>query len=123
MKTLNQHIVACLLVLGFLTAGISPACHFVNGQMMSIEICKADGSVETIEVATGEEQGTPSQHQSKDECMYCYAFAAGKAIKAPAPQLIAAVPAQYLRNSGGLIIPQGLQAKHIQTTGPPNSVV
>lgn len=88
---------------------------------MAIEICKADGTVETIEIAIDGEQGAPSHEHdhAHNECMFCSSMAASKALTAPAPQLMAVIPARYLGNSGGLIIPQGLQAKHFQTTGPP----
>ena len=121
MKTLNQHIIGCFLILAFATMGISPACHFVNGTMQ-IEICKADGSVETIEVETGETAPADHSSHAQHDCMFCFAFTTAKADTTSAFTLIAAVPAHYLSNAGGLIIPQGLSAKAFLATGPPSLI-
>ena len=99
--------------------------------MALIEICKADGSVETIEVPadqspfeTADTSDTaPQDHEQKPDCLFCFATGTSKAAKTPAPALIAAIPAHYFSNAGGLIIPQGLQAKAFLSTGPPSLTV
>ncbi len=128
MNTKFRHYICAFLILGFATMGISPACHFVNGSAF-IEICKADGSVETVEVPADQApfetaDQTPSDHQDmQSDCLFCFANSHSKASKALATIIIAGVPAHYLSNSGGLIIPHGLQAKTFNATGPPSSIV
>lgn len=62
-----------LVILSIVTLGISPACAFVSGKM-SIEICKADGSVETIEVSSADFAPDSSSHEhqeTKKQCQFC----------------------------------------------------
>ena len=121
-------MICTLLILGFATMGISPACKFVNGSAF-IEICKADGSVETIEVPADQApfetaDQTPIEHQEmQSDCLFCFASSHSKASQAPALAFIAHIPAHYLPNAGGLIIPLGLAAKTNLPTGPPSSIV
>lgn len=128
MNTKYRHILCALLILGFATMGISPACKFVNGSAF-IEICKADGSVETVEVPADQApfetaDQTPIDHQDmQSDCLFCFANTHSKASKALAPTIIASVPAHYFSNSGGLIIPHGLDSKAFNATGPPSSIV
>ena len=132
MKLRSAPLLSALLILSFITAGISPACQFMSGGAMAlIEICKADGSVETIEVPAEQapfqtaDTQIPIKHPSSydHDCMACFASSPAIAANTPAPALIAALPAHYLSNGKGLITPQGLQTKTYLTTGPPSFFV
>ncbi|MBI1300793.1 MAG: hypothetical protein GC137_03950 [Alphaproteobacteria bacterium] len=67
-----------LLILAFATAGISPACNWVSGKTMLMEICTADGTVKTIEVSAAEygfEEEKPQQiTHLKNDCAFCFSF-------------------------------------------------
>lgn len=80
----------CLVILAFLTVGISPACKFISGQMSDIEICTPDG-LKTIQVAQDQtpEPAKPDHenHKKQDDCAFCFAQSHLKLAKAEPPAL------------------------------------
>ncbi len=79
MNLFAHKFLSVLLILAFLTAGISPACAFISGKTSLIEICASDGSLKTIEVSYNqavdiEESNGGSKHQTKkNDCAFCFA--------------------------------------------------
>jgi hypothetical protein len=85
-------IASFLIMLCLVTAGISPACQFISGGKSLIEICSADGTLKTIEIAAGQSPlQQPADDQKKthldNDCAFCFtqahqasASAAGNAI-------------------------------------------
>lgn len=120
MRTRFGKFCSFLLLLGFLTAGISPACHFVSGKFL-MEICTAEGDIKTVEVPVEDRQ---SRHAKKNsECMFCFASTNLKLVKASVMQVEASPGANYRGNGGGLFIPETLYTSHFKARAPPVPVV
>jgi hypothetical protein len=75
MKTPGHvFLLNCLLILAFVTAGISPACHFTNGKATYIEICSGL-ELKTIKVMDDESPlGDENHHEHADynPCAFCF---------------------------------------------------
>jgi hypothetical protein len=73
-RTGHVFLLNCLLILAFITAGISPACHFINGKTSYIEICSGL-ELKTIKVTEDE---SPLDHKSShnyadnNPCAFCF---------------------------------------------------
>ena len=73
-----QITIHALVALCLILTGLSPACHFKSGDTSFIEICKADGSVATVEVPASLDPFTdnaPKKHlpKAQKECSFCFA--------------------------------------------------
>jgi hypothetical protein len=75
-----------LLILAFITTGISPACKFISGQTdlqaSFIEICTAQG-IKMMSVPGDDGQSRPDQsgdHKKSDQCSFCFASAHSKTL-------------------------------------------
>ena len=130
MRTRFGKFCSFILILGFLTAGISPACHFVSGGLADengmVEICAADGSIKLISLAEAgllPEQAPRHQQSKSSDCMFCFASANLKLAKAKAVQIDALPGANYLRLSDGMFVPESLSALSFEARGPPATVV
>ena len=85
-----RNLLNVILITAFVLSGISPACKFMSGNAMLVEICKADGSVEVVSLdfgATGNEgapiKNTPADHQNmKNDCAFCFADSNIKTVAA-----------------------------------------
>lgn len=69
MRSFHVLVLAALVL-----SGASPACEFISGKSL-IEICAADGTLKTIEVAddqTPENHKQGNNHQSKPDCAFCF---------------------------------------------------
>jgi len=116
-----------LLILSFVTAGISPACAFVSGHASLIEICAADGTMKTVsltETQTGL-KASPALPQDKphknQECQFCFTASAG-ALDAPQAFVLSApLSADVLMIGAGSAIQKSAQATPFEATGPPFS--
>jgi hypothetical protein len=79
-----RQIIGFLLIAALGSFGISPACAFVSGKVTLIEICAADGSLQTVAVdESGQKVDKPapgSGHQAnkKHDCAFCTASAQAK---------------------------------------------
>ena len=75
---LTSQILNMLLVAAFVLSGISPACKFISGETLLVEICKSDGSVETVALnygANGEEPTRDNPEHApemKNDCAFCF---------------------------------------------------
>ena len=117
-RTRKNPLILTLLILAFATMGISPACAFISGTMMDVEICKPDGSVEIMQIDMGD-KSADHHAQNAGDCLFCFAHTNAKTLNNDAPVMRAFVTAGYLRVSSGLIIPQSLDHKSYLPTGPP----
>ncbi len=81
-----KRFIHCLVILAFLTVGISPACKFISGQMVDLEICTPEG-LQTIQIAADKtpEPQKPQKHQKTDDCAFCFAQTHLKLAKAEPP--------------------------------------
>lgn len=77
MRPFVHFLVVCALIL----AGISPACAFISGQTTIMEICTAQG-VKQITINDPAPADTTHDKKSGDDCMFCFAQAHGKSLKA-----------------------------------------
>lgn len=74
MKNSMRNFIHALAILSLVTAFISPACKFISGKW--IEICAADGSLQTIAVTDDRappEAPAKSRHKKPDSCAFCFA--------------------------------------------------
>jgi len=120
MRTRFGKICSLLLLLSFFTAGISPACHFVSGKIL-MEICKADGSIETVEMPVEERQQRHAKAQT--DCAFCFSSANLKPFISAGDKALSLKGSHYIKLSGGVYVPSGLTLKSYNAQGPPVSVV
>ena len=67
-----------LLIMGLITAGVSPACKFISGKADLIEICTAEG-LQKIAAAGHTSAPVKPVHQMADTCAFCLAAQTHKA--------------------------------------------
>lgn len=115
------------LIMAIVTAGISPACAFINGETSTIELCSPNGDVRVVEVpAEMDPFAEPAPAQDKhsaqdnmDDCTFCFAKTHAKSLSAVSSIKISFVLPRYLAVGGGTFIPQSLKAANFQPRGPP----
>lgn len=92
MQGKSKHIwLNCLILLAFISVGISPACKFISGQASFVEICGVDG-IKTVRLAADELPPEPVHHdKASSECGFCIASAHIKT--APAKTASIVIPA------------------------------
>lgn len=115
-------ILALLLVAAIATAGVSPACAFVGGKSLTVEICTEDGSIKTVTLAgkTGGETHKSGQHAHKDtDCAFCFSHNHNSAHLANA-SLGAPLSADYKMSGAGTAVPLVFSLKSFESTGPPS---
>ncbi len=106
-----------LLILGLVTAVISPACKFIAGQDGQMEICTAAGIIK-IAAPTGDNQKSPGQNDDMAACPFCvFAHHAGTqavtlAVLPSPPPLQKAFEPSARENilSGTISLPYGARA-------------
>lgn len=106
----NRVILSFLIIFSLVSMGISPACAFISGKSY-IEICKADGSVQRIEVDPSqnpaEPEKPPQDHEKiQKDCAFCFTASVGGKIISATTVSISPPPANYIR------ISQGVYAQH-----------
>ena len=119
----RQFYIHFLVVAAIVLSGISPACAFISGKS-SIQICAADGSIQTIEVDGAfdpfEEPAPLSEHlEAMEQCSYCFNADHQKASQLNVPVIGTALLPQYLVVSSGLAIPAGSNLRIYNPRGPP----
>jgi hypothetical protein len=115
------------IMIAIVTAGISPACAFMSGQMSLIELCSPDGSIRTVEVpAALDPLAVPAppheEHHALDnvdDCTVCFAKTQGKSLMAAEISLAALFLPRYLAVSAGTFVPQSMKAAYFQPRAPP----
>jgi hypothetical protein len=119
-----KFLVHILVMLSIVTAGISPACAFIGGKMSEIEICKSDGSVETIRVSDNQiPSSDQAPHKAQKECGFCTLTSQGKALGAVKPALIKAlVVSDAPAFSFNHIVFVSVRTP-FEATGPPSALV
>jgi len=105
-------------------AGISPACAFISGNSSFIQICAADGSVQSVEVDASldpfaEPAPVSSDLQAMEKCPFCFASAHQKYNQVQSHVIAMAVLPRYLVVSSGTSIPLGSKLSLYQPRGPP----
>ena len=115
------------VIMAIVTAGISPACAFINGQTSMIELCSPNGDTRFVEVSAAMDPfAVPAPAHEKhhaqdnmDDCAFCFAQSHGKSFSVnsnvSAPNLLPL----YLAISAGTFIPQSLKAANFQPRAPP----
>ena len=112
-----------LVVFSIVMVGISPACAFISGKSM-IEICKPDGTLQTIEVDVAfdpfAEKMPLSEHlENMEQCSYCFQFDKVKAHTIDAGLYSFNALPRYVVVSQGTAIPLGSDLRVYQPRGPP----
>lgn len=89
MRGKSKHIwLNFLILLAFISAGVSPACKFISGQSNLVEICGVDG-IKTIRLAADELPPEPVHHDKVSEgCEFCIAGAHVKTAPAKPASIV-----------------------------------
>lgn len=122
-KNLMKFFIQFFVIIALITAGISPACAFINGSKNWIEICSADGDIKRIQVSENETpipgSGDKSHNISLDECAFCMSHAFSKGALLNNSSWANIKPASYLKVSNGTAIPYSLKPDYFQARAPP----
>lgn len=99
-----RQFLCALVVLCISLSGISPACQFISGGTLTMELCRADGSYETVTVDENGNQvdeNAPAQNdrEAKSPCAFCFTSAHLQPINTGAPT----VPVPVLTGQTGLL--------------------
>lgn len=107
------------------TAGISPACAFVNGGKGFIQICDSEGDVKNIEVPEEylpflpEDKQTKQHENAVKDCTFCIFSATSKTFKTQNFPSLITVKGDYIAVSSGTLLPHSLDDAPFQPRGPP----
>jgi hypothetical protein len=116
------------LMMAIITAGISPACAFINGQTSMMELCSPDGDVRLVEVPAAmdpfaDNAPTPADdhhaQDNMDDCTFCFAKTQSKSLKAADAVISPLMLPRYLTVSAGMFIPASLKAANFHARAPP----
>lgn len=124
-----KFFIQILIVFAMVSAGISPACDFINGGSENgwIQICASDGSVKKVKVDAdlalfsqnkGEDK-TTHETAALDDCSFCFSHANGKTLAAHEASVSNPLQYSYLKISGGIFAPKSLKAQNFQPRAPP----
>jgi hypothetical protein len=119
---MNRAFISVLIIFALVSALVSPACAFMNGSMSMIEICAADGSVQTVAIDTDQAPVSPAKHNTEKECNFCFASAHAKPISTGTIQIAPPLSSQYLQTSNGTITPARLLTPAYNAQAPPNFI-
>ncbi len=80
MRFSFAHILHAVVLLAFVTVGISPACASFSGKSHFIEICTSDGSLRTVKVSSEyasadigkQDNETQPKTRLKSDCGFCF---------------------------------------------------
>ncbi len=117
-----------LVIASIIMVGVSPVCAFVSGGKTIIEICAADGTLQSVEVdaafdpfAAPQGKSVPLQEHLEDmeQCTYCFAADHAKDTAPEGLNIKPVIMAGYLVVSGGVAIPLGDRLTLYQPRGPP----
>lgn len=120
-----KFFVQMLVIFAIVTAGISPACAFVNGGKGVIQICDSEGIVKNIEVPEEYLPFLPDEKQTKEhenavkDCSFCMFSAASKTFKTQSFPITVSLRSGYLVTGSGSLISQSLEYKPFLARGPP----
>lgn len=96
-----HRVVWLLVVLGLVTARISPACAFISGQSVSfIEICTSQG-IEKVAVTddrNSASQPGQSHHKTASQCDFCFSAQTGKTLTVDF--IVADLPTSFVQIAG-----------------------
>lgn len=118
------------LMMAIITAGVSPACAFINGQTSMMELCSPEGDVRLVEVPAAmdpfADNTVPSpadNHHAQDnmdDCTFCFAKTQSKSLKAADAVISPLMLPRYLAISAGTSIPTSLKAANFHARAPPS---
>jgi len=121
----RKFYIHALVILAIVMVGISPACAFISGNSSFIQICAADGSVQSIEVDAAldpfaEKAPISTDHlDAMEKCPFCFASSHQKYGEAQSSSISFHVNSRYLIVSNGNAIPLGSTRVSYQPRGPP----
>lgn len=125
MESQGHKILHALVIFAIMFVGISPACAFISGNSSFIQICAADGSVQTIEVDASldpffEPAPISTDHlDAMEKCSFCFASSHQKYNDVRSYVIAFDAAPRYLRVSGGVFVPVGSETSLYQPRGPP----
>jgi len=113
-----------LVIVSIIMVGISPACAFFSGQVSFIQICAADGTLQSIAVDEAldpfaEKMPITDHLEAMEQCSYCFAMDHHKYGEAQSQVIAMSALPRYLVVSNGTAIPLGSKASLYQPRGPP----
>jgi len=127
LMNVRAFYINALVIFSIIMVGISPACAFISGTSF-IQICAADGSVQTVEVdaaldpfaQSANKQMPLSDHlEAMEQCSYCFAMDHYKYGEAYSQVITISALPRYLAVSQGTAIPVGSKLTLYQPRGPP----
>lgn len=123
MSARNFYIHA-LVIVSIILVGVSPACAFISGNSSFIQICAADGSIQSVEVDAAldpfAEPMPISEHlEAMEQCAFCFSMDHQKYSEAYSHVIVMPALPRYLSVSQGMSIPLGAQLSLYQPRGPP----
>lgn len=122
-----KFFIQALIVFALVSAGISPACNFINGSDNGwIQICASDGTVKKVKVDAGQlpfaqegEEPESQEHMALDDCAFCFSHTHGKSLAALDVSISNPIQYSYLKVSSGTFAPKSLNAHTYQPRAPP----
>ena len=122
----TRFYISVLVMAAIMLVGVSPACAFISGGKSFIQICGADGSVQSVEVDAAFDPlaqapaHDPAQHlETFDKCPFCFIQTHQKFGMVGSTVLgLNALPA-YIFIGAGSAIPKTQNAQAFQPRGPP----
>ena len=120
-KHMKHAFISMVMIIALVTAAISPACAFLNGDSNFIQICAADGSVKTIAVLNDQSpvQTPRNTHKVQPDCAFCFATAHAKPLMTDVTHLTVHSSSAYMKISTGQIVPVGAVLRSYQSQAPP----
>jgi len=123
-----KFFIQVLIVFALTSAGISPACNFINGNSENgwIQICASDGTIKNVKVDADQlpfsdkgEAPASQEHMALDDCAFCFSHTNGKTLAVNAVKISNPIQYSYLKISGGIFAPKLLNARIYQPRAPP----
>lgn len=116
---MKRAFMSVLMIVALVSSLVSPACAFVSGEMSFIEICAADGSVQTIALPGEQSPTGQSQHKVQKDCGFCFATTHSKPILSEELRLSTPSLSNYHRTGSGTFVPARLRTTIYQSRAPP----
>lgn len=124
-----KFFIQVLIVFALTSAGISPACNFINGNGENgwIQICTSDGTIKKVSIDINQAPFYQEQNQDEtthksaalDDCAFCLSHANGKTLMTHGALVSNPLQHSYLKISGGMFAPKSLKALNYQPRAPP----
>lgn len=110
-----RSILSVLMIFAFVSAMVSPACAFMQGQNVA-EICSVAGLNAD---AGADDASLPAPVKAQQDCGFCFAQSHLKPFLISPMAVAQPVPASYMIVSAGVVMPRGSDVRSFDARGPP----